>query len=196
MKTRAARADDFADAALHDLLFCDQVAVLVTPAITNAHVDARFLDRFDDAVGVGEREREWLFNEDVLAELDRLQQRLDVLAFAGRDDDCVDFGARDDVVVVAAVELRLDLRCEIGGFRVVLIGDRDVTHRGMSRSKPRAQRADAAGADDRQSYGFACHFSINMNIRFLHHFRPLRDFDFHELRQLLRRAADGLDRRS
>ena len=40
-------ADRLADAALHDLLFRDQVAVLVAPAVAHAHVGAGFLDRLD-----------------------------------------------------------------------------------------------------------------------------------------------------
>jgi len=42
-----------------------------------------------------------------------LQERLDVRAFAGGDDDGVDFGARNDGRVVTRMELRAGLLREI-----------------------------------------------------------------------------------
>jgi hypothetical protein len=78
-----------------------------------------------------------------------------VLALAGRNDHRGDFGPRDDFPVVRRADLRADLLREF--LRVALdpIGDREKIDRRMLRSKPRAQRADAAGTYDRDSQLFA-----------------------------------------
>ncbi len=106
-------ADDLAHAALDDLLLGDEVALLVAPAVAYAHVGARFLDRLNHAVGVGERERDRFLDQHRLAKLDGLEHRREVLAFAGRNDDGIHFGTRDDFGVVAGMKLRADFAGEI-----------------------------------------------------------------------------------
>jgi len=53
-------------------------------------------------------ERDRLLDQHGLAALERLHQRLDVLAFARRDDHGAHFRPRDRGEVVAGVELRAD----------------------------------------------------------------------------------------
>ena len=69
-------------------------------------------------------------------------------AFAGGDDDGVDLGPRDDRRVVARVELRADVLREITRLGRLRIGNRQEPDGGMLRRQARAQRADAARAND------------------------------------------------
>jgi hypothetical protein len=77
-----------------------------------------------------------------------VEQRLDVRAFAGRDDDGVDLGPRDDRRVVARMKLRAGLLREITRLGRLRIGNRQEPDGGMLRRQARAQRADAARAND------------------------------------------------
>jgi hypothetical protein len=117
--------------------------------------DAGLAGRADHAVRVGQRKRDRLLDQDLLAELDRVQQRLDVRPLAGGDDDGVDLGPRDDRRVVAGVELRAGLLREVTRLGRLRIGNRQETDRGMLRRQARAQRADAAGTDNRDTQFFS-----------------------------------------
>jgi hypothetical protein len=70
-----------------------------------------------------------------------------VLALRRRDEDGVHFRTLDDVEILRGVEIRAGLCGERGGLVRVQIGDREKADARMLRGKPRAQRADAAGAD-------------------------------------------------
>jgi hypothetical protein len=78
-----------------------------------------------------------------------------VLAFAGRYDHRVDLGPRDNFPIVGRAELRSCLLREFLRVALDQIGDREKIDRRMLGSKPRAQRADAAGTYDRDSKLFA-----------------------------------------
>jgi hypothetical protein len=80
-----------------------------------------------------------------------VEQRLDVRAFAGGDDDGVDLGPRDDRRVVARMKLRAGLLREITRLGRLRIGNREEPDSGMLRREARAQRADAARADNRDA---------------------------------------------
>ena len=98
-----------------------------------------------------ERHRDRLLHQHRLAELQRLAHRRGVLAFRRRDEDRVHLRMRDDLVVVAGMELRAGLLGQRLGARRVGVGDRDIADGRMLGRKPRAQRADPAGADHRNA---------------------------------------------
>jgi len=62
---------------------------------------------------------------------------------------------RNDGVVVSAMNGCPGLFSQRGGFRRILIGNRDEADRRMPGRKSRTQPADATAADDGQTYGFA-----------------------------------------
>jgi len=101
----------------------------------------------DHAVRVRQRQRNRLFDQHRLSELDRLQHRREMLAFAGGHDDRIHLGARDDLDVVAGVELRAGLVRELARARRIQIRNRKKLDCGVPRGEPRAQRTDAAGPD-------------------------------------------------
>jgi hypothetical protein len=73
------------------------------------HVDPGLARRPDHAVCVRQGERNRFFDQHLLAELNRVEQRLDVRALAGGNDDGVDLRPADDRCVVAGVKLRAGL---------------------------------------------------------------------------------------
>jgi len=76
-------ADDAAESPLIDLLLGDEVALLVAAAVADAHADTGLLGRADDPVGIGKSKRDRLLYQHGLAELERLEDWLDVRALAG-----------------------------------------------------------------------------------------------------------------
>ena len=137
-------ADQCPDAALDDLLLGDQVALLVAAAVADPHIGAVPLDGVEHLVGVLERERDRLLHQHRFAELDRRQDRREMLAFAGGDDHGIDLGPGNHRIVVAGMELRPDGLGELARLGGVLIGHRDGAHRRMPGRQPRPQGADAA----------------------------------------------------
>jgi len=67
-----------------------------------------------------------------------------MFAFAGRDDDRIDLGVRDDGVIVGGMQRSADFLRQRGGLRRILVGYRNEAHRGMPGRELRAQSADAA----------------------------------------------------
>jgi hypothetical protein len=155
-------SDGGAQSAVHDLFFRDEVAILVAPAVADANVGAGLLDRADNPIRIGQRERDRLLHQYALSELDRPHQRLHVLAFARGNHDRVDVGVFDNLVVIAAVKLRTDLFRERSRMFRTQIGDRDKPHRRMRRGKTRAQRSDATRAHNGKTY----------RLRFAHGLNP------------------------
>src|SRR5262249_57046152 len=69
----------------------------------------------------------------------------------GGDDHGGDLRVADHLVVVAAVDVGAGLGGERAGAGGIAIGNRQEPNGGMLGGKARAQRADAAGADDRNA---------------------------------------------
>ena len=78
-----------------------------------------------------------------------------MLAFAGRDYHRVDFRPRDDLVVIRGRELRADFFCQLLRRAQIGIRHSDEIHRRVRGCELRAQRADAARADDSEADLFA-----------------------------------------
>ncbi len=157
-------ADDLAEPAVPHLLLGAQEALLVAAAVADAQIALGRAQRVEDLVGVGERKADRLLHQHRLAELQRPQDRQRVLLLRRRDDHRGDVGMVDDLVVAAAVEVGAGLlgqRARAGG---VAIGDRQKAHRRMLGGKPRAQRADAAGADDGDADVGLFHLGIVCNL--------------------------------
>jgi hypothetical protein len=74
-----------------------------------------------------------------------------VLLLGRGDDHGGDLRVADHLVVAAAVDVGAGLGGERAGARGIAIGDRQEPDGGMLGGKARAQRADAAGADDRNA---------------------------------------------
>jgi hypothetical protein len=80
-----------------------------------------------------------------------VEQRLDVRALAGGNDDGVDLRPADDRCIVAGVKLRAGLLRQITRAGGLGIGNGEKPDGGMLRRQPRAQGADTAGPYDGDS---------------------------------------------
>ena len=90
---------------MHHLLLGAQKAFLEAAAVADAQRAAGLLECGEDRFGVVERERERLFHQHGLAELQRLADRRGVLAFGRRDEYGGHFRARDHLVIVGGMEV-------------------------------------------------------------------------------------------
>ena len=144
-------AGERAEAALHELLLGDLVALLVAPAVANPHLAAGPPQCRQHLIGLAHRERDRLLDQHRLAPLDRGQHGSDVLALAGGDDHRRHGGIVDDRQVVVAMRAAAYQRRKLRRVRGVEIGDRDARDGRVPGGEARAQRADAAGADDAET---------------------------------------------
>src|SRR5262249_45612857 len=94
------RAYDPADAPLPHRLFGDEVALLVAATVAHAQIGLAPRRLGDDAVGLGELERDRLFHQHRLPALERLQHGRGVRALARGNDYGVDVRARNHLEVV------------------------------------------------------------------------------------------------
>ena len=136
--------------------------------IADDRVDARLLDRRQNALRIGELGRERLLDQQRQSALDRGEDRLDVQVLVGGDDHRRDFGPREQLAVIVGDEIGADLfRDELRAIRLDLREADEVDLR-MARGDLAAEQADAARADDREADALGI---------LLRHFndRPLKD---------------------
>ena len=74
-------ADDAAEALVNHLFLGAQEAFLETPAVPDAKRPIRYLERFENALGVVAVECDGFFDEDLLSKLERTDNRGRMLAF-------------------------------------------------------------------------------------------------------------------
>ena len=144
------RAGDFADPALDDLLFGNQVALFVSAAVAHAHIRlaARALGSRDDAVGLHRGQRNRFFHQHRLACGNRRQHRFGVLPLGGGNHHRRYVGVVDNFQIVAGINRRADFVRQRLGVGRVSIRRGDESHCRMLRCQARTQRTDATGADD------------------------------------------------
>ena len=141
-------ADDFTQPALPHLLLRAKKTFLVAAAVSDAEIAARASHGVEHRVGVAQRERDRLLDENGFTQLERAPHRRRMLAFGCRDDYGRHFRTLDDFGVVRRNELRACQFGETARTRNVPIRHRQISHRRMLRSETRAQRPDAPGTHD------------------------------------------------
>ena len=141
-------ADDFTQPALPHLLLRAKKTFLVAAAVSDAEIAARASHGVEHRVGVAQRERDRLLDENGFTQLERAPHRRRMLAFGCRDDYGRHFRTLDDFGVVRRNELRACQFGETARTGDVPIRHRQIAHRRMLRSETRAQRPDAPGTHD------------------------------------------------
>ncbi len=141
-------AADFAEAAVDHLLLGAQETFLEAAAIADAQRAAGRFQRFENGLGVVERQCQRLFHQHRLAEFERLADRRGVLAFRRRDEHGVHLRMRDHLLVVGGMKVGSGKFGQRLGVRRLFVGDGEKAHGRVLGGEPRAQSADPARADN------------------------------------------------